>query len=128
MLYLHDLNKNMKLPSFFHPSHSIAARLTWRVVGTLFLISMILSALVLAAIWIVGILIFGALYWSRMDVSEEKINTVFSAVEVALSNNVPELEESINNKDKEPPTPLTQTMSQGKDSWLPHMCTATAQV
>ena len=101
MLYLHDLNKNMKLPSFFHPSHSIAARLTWRVVGTLFLISMILSALVLAAIWIVGILIFGALYWSRMDVSEEKINTVFSAVEVALSNNVPELEESINNKDKE---------------------------
>ena len=85
----------------FCPSESFAVRLTWRIVGTLFLISLVLAALFLALIWTVGFLVLSAFYWSGMDLAGEKINNVFTAVEIAVSNNITEAEESINGQENE---------------------------
>ena len=85
----------MRLPDFFRPSHSIASRLTWRVVGALLFISVTLAVIFFVLLWTVGLLVLSAFFWTRMDVSEEKINNVFTAVEIALSNNVPEVHENI---------------------------------
>ncbi len=91
----------MRLPKIFRPSESFAVRLTWRIVGTLFLISLVLAALFLALIWTVGFLVLSAFYWSGMDLAGEKINNVFTAVEIAVSNNITEAEESINGQEYE---------------------------
>lgn len=91
----------MRLPKMFCPSESFAVRLTWRIVGTLFLISLVLAALFLALIWTVGFLVLSAFYWSGMDLAGEKINNVFTAVEIAVSNNITEAEESINGQENE---------------------------
>lgn len=88
----------MKIPTFFSPSSSIAVRLTWRVVGTLFLILLIITAVFLALMWFVGIFIISNLYWLKMDATAEKINNLFTSVEVVLKNNVPEVENSINKE------------------------------
>ena len=87
----------MKLPRFFRFSQTMAFRLTWRVLGIMILILSLISALIFGLIWLVGAVGFSALYQTSMDVSNEKINNIFSAVEVALSNNVTEVEETMGN-------------------------------
>ena len=91
----------MELPRLFRPSQSFAVRLTWRIVGRLFLISLVLAALFLAFIWTIGFVVLSAFYWSGMDLAGEKINNVFTAVEIAVSNNITEAEESINGQENE---------------------------
>ena len=91
----------MELPRLFRPSQSFAVRLTWRIVGRLFLISLVLAALFLAVIWTIGFVVLSAFYWSGMDLAGEKINNVFTAVEIAVSNNITEAEESINGQENE---------------------------
>ena len=90
----------MKLPRFFRFSQTMAFRLTWRVLGIMILILSLISALIFGLIWLVGAVGFSALYQTSMDVSNEKINNIFSAVEVALSNNVTEVEETMGNDKK----------------------------
>lgn len=91
----------MKLPKIFNRKHSIANRLTWRVVGWTTVIMTVILALVFGFIWLVGVIGLGGYYSLYMEVYDEKINNVFSAVEVALSNNVPEVEENINRENRE---------------------------
>ena len=90
----------MKLPGFFRFSQTMAFRLTWRVLGIMILILSLISALIFGLIWLVGAVGFSALYQTSMDVSNEKINNIFSAVEVAMSNNVTEVEETMGNDKK----------------------------
>ena len=90
----------MKLPKIFNRNHTIAGRLTWRVVGWMTVIMTAILVLVFGFIWAVGVVGVSGYYKMFMEVYDEKINNVFSAVEVAMSNNVPEVEENIDNDDR----------------------------
>ena len=87
----------MKLPKIFHRKHTIAGRLTWRVVGTMTIVMTLFLALVCVILWGLGFAIVMNSYKKSMEVCNEKINNVFSTVEVAVSNNKPEVEENIDN-------------------------------
>ncbi len=91
----------MRIPDFLRPSRSIATRLTIRVVGTLFLLSLVLSVVFMGILWTVGIFLFSILYWTGLDVTTEKINNTFTEVEIAVSNNITEAEDCINGKHNE---------------------------
>ena len=87
--------RHMRLPRIFKRKHSIANRLTWRVVGVMILVWTILLAFIFAIIGLVGMVFLLIVNRSGMQVSHEQINNVFSNVEVALTNNVPEVEDNI---------------------------------
>ena len=72
---------------------SIAHRLTWRVVLSMTIVFTFILLFVFLIIWAVGL--GGLMYYNQsvMDTCNERINNVFSNVEVAISNNVPEVEE-----------------------------------
>ena len=96
----------MKIPKFIRFPHfrgprTIASRLTWRVVITLLIIYLILSVLFFLILFFVGFVTLSALFYTRMSVTEEKVNNIFTAVEIATSNNIPEAEESIESNSKE---------------------------
>jgi sigma-B regulation protein RsbU (phosphoserine phosphatase) len=52
-------------------------------------------ALLFTILWLLGAYIFGAYVHTAMKVSNEKMNNVFSTVEVAVSNNTPEVEDNL---------------------------------
>ena len=81
----------MKLPKLFHCKQTIANRLTWRVVGWMTVIMTVIMTMMLAVFWLVGIIGVSGYYRLYMEVYDEKINNEFHAVEVAMSNNVPEV-------------------------------------
>ena len=85
----------MKLSKIFHRKHTIASRLTWRVVGTMTIVIALFLALLFTILWLLGAYIFGAYVHTAMKVSNEKMNNVFSTVEVAVSNNTPEVEDNL---------------------------------
>ncbi|MBR6981375.1 MAG: SpoIIE family protein phosphatase [Prevotella sp.] len=85
----------MKLPRIFRWRSSIAIRLTWRVVGTMLLIFTLVSSLVVIMVWAIGMALLSGLFWTAMNVSNEKINSAFSVVETAVSNNSTEVLENI---------------------------------
>ncbi len=85
----------MKLPRIFRWKSSIAVRLTWRVVGTMLLIFTLVSSLVVIMVWGIGMALLSGLFWTAMNVSNEKINNAFTVVETAVSNNTSEALESI---------------------------------
>ncbi|MBR2192480.1 MAG: SpoIIE family protein phosphatase [Bacteroidaceae bacterium] len=96
----------MKIPKFirfprFRGPRTIASRLTWRIVITLLIIFLILSILFFFILLFVGFVTLSALFYTRMSVTEEKVNNIFTAVEIATSNNIPEAEESIESNSKE---------------------------
>ncbi len=91
----------MKLPDFLCPSRSIAVRLTWRVVGTLLIITLILSGLFFLILSIGGLVVLSALYIANMSAMEMKMDNVFTAVEVAVSNRIPEIEKNIDSGGQE---------------------------
>ena len=91
----------MKLPKIFNTKQSIANRLTWRVVGWTTVIMTAILALVFGFTWVVGVFGLSGYYHMFTEVCDEKINNVFSAVEVAMSNNVPEVEENIDREHHE---------------------------
>ena len=88
----------MRLPRLFKRTHTIANRLTWRVVVTMTLVFTVISAFIFGIIWIAGSFILSAFYRATMEISNERINNVFSNVEVAVTNNVTEVEENIFNE------------------------------
>ena len=91
----------MKLFRYFSVSHSIANRLTWRVIGTMVIVLTLLLSLVFLIMWFLGVAFLSFVYISSMEVSSEKIFNVFTSVEVAVKNNVPEVEESINDRKRQ---------------------------
>ena len=91
----------MKIPRIFKRSHSIANRLTWRVVGASTLVFTLISFFFFIILWLAGSVLMSALYYAQVNVSNEKINNIFSNVEVALTNNVPEVKENINNTQRQ---------------------------
>lgn len=91
----------MKLPKMFRREHTIAGRLTWRVVGWMTVIMTVILALIFGVMWVIGVVGLSGYYKLYMEVYDEKINNVFSAVEVAISNNRPEVEENIDREGRE---------------------------
>ena len=91
----------MKLSKMIHSKHTIAKKLTWRVVGWTTVIMTAILALVFGFIWLVGVVALSGYYHMFIEVCDERIGNVFSTVEVALSNNVPEVEENINREHHE---------------------------
>ena len=91
----------MKLPNILHNKHTIAGRLTWRVVGWITIVMSVILAMVFGFIWAVGVAGMSSYYELYMELYDEKINNVFTTVEIALSNNVPEVEENIDKKNRE---------------------------
>ena len=91
----------MKLPKIFQREHTIANRLTWRVVGTMTIVMTLFLALVCVILWFLFYVLLIFSTKESMNVYDERINNVFSVVEVAVSNNVPEVEENIYRDNRE---------------------------
>ena len=91
----------MKLAKIFHRERTIAERMTWRVVGTMTIVMTLFLALVCAILWCLFYVLLIFSTKESMNVYDERINNVFSVVEVAVSNNVPEVEENIYRENRE---------------------------
>ena len=83
-----------------HPLRSIAGRLTLRIMVTSLTIFAIVAAVIYAIVFVIGLAMTVTNYQSVMEFSNERINNVFTSVEVAIANNIPEVEESLSNPDK----------------------------
>ena len=88
----------MKLPKIFHRKHTIAGRLTLRVVSTMTMVMTLILVLIFAFLWLLGAVLMTDYHKASTKVFNEKINNIFSTVEVAVSNNMPEVEENINDE------------------------------
>ena len=88
----------MKLPKIFRRKHSMAGRLTFRVVLTMTLVFTLILGLLFFLMWILGAVGVIAYNQSIMETSNQKINNIFSIIEVAVSNNIPEVELNIGNE------------------------------
>ena len=75
--------------------HSIATRLTWRVVLSMTIVYTIILLFVFFLIWAVGAGALMIYNQNVMDASNERISHIFDNVEVAMTNNVPEVEQFI---------------------------------
>ena len=89
----------MKLPSIFRPKHSIAGRLTLRVTVTILLVFAVISAVIAAVVWFVGIYMGVLYYEGALKTSNERITNVFTSVETAIINNVPDVERNLQHPD-----------------------------
>ncbi len=85
----------MKLTKIFHRKHTIAGRLTWRVVGTMTVVMTLIVVLIFSFLWLIGAVLLTDYQMASTRIFNEKINNVFSTVEVAVSNNMPEVVENI---------------------------------
>ena len=95
----------MKIPNILKSKHTIARRLTRRVLLSVTLVIVLLFFFLFGVLWLIGGAMLTTVYGTAMQVTNEKINTVFSNVEVAVNNNVPEV---IENLDKERSTYFAQ--------------------
>ena len=91
----------MTLPKIFHRKHTIAGRLTWRVVGTMTIVMTLILVLIFTFLWLLGAVLVTDYHKASTKVFNEKINNIFSTVEVAVSNNTPEVVENINNDSRQ---------------------------
>ena len=87
----------MKLPNIFKRKGSIARRLTWRVILTVTLVFVIISASIFGVVWFIGSTALLAYTTKGMDVTNEKISNVFTNIEVAVNNNKAVVEENFGN-------------------------------
>ena len=90
----------MKLPNIFKRKGSIARRLTWRVILTVTLVFVIISASIFGVVWFVGSTTLLAYTTKGMDVTNEKISNVFTNIEVAVNNNKAVVEDNFGNSAK----------------------------
>jgi len=79
--------------------HSIASRLTWRVVLSMTIVYTIILLFVFFLIWVVGAGALMIYNQNVMDASNERISHIFDNVEVALTNNIPEVEQFIGKEE-----------------------------
>ncbi len=90
----------MKLSNILHPSRTIAGRLSLRVILTTFLVFATISLLIFGFAWIVIFALMGETYQCMLTTSNERANSVLTAVEVAIANRADEVEIDLNNPDK----------------------------
>ena len=66
----------MKLLKIFHRKHTIAGRLTWRVVGTMTVVMTFILVLIFTFLWLLGAVILTENHKASTRVFNEKINNV----------------------------------------------------
>ena len=90
----------MKLPNILRPRHSIAGRLTLRVLLTIFAVFAAISALLFGIAWLVVTVLATENYQSILNLSNEKADKAFTSVEVAIANTIPEVESTLDHPDR----------------------------
>ena len=88
------MKTNKKTPGSF------ASRLTWRIIGAICLINVIVIACVLLFVMAGATMQSGDRYQQIIDFTDEKLETVLTAVEVSAVNNINEVEDNIDHPDK----------------------------
>jgi len=89
----------MGLLNIFRPSRSIVSRLTWRITVATVISLILILGLIFFIIYIVGATLLGIMFGAAMEVTNEKMNTVFTNVEAVVRNNVPEAKKNIYQDD-----------------------------
>ena len=89
----------MKIPKEFSPQHSFAARLTLWVVLTTMVIFIILTIIVTNISTSAMMEMSTQDSQSRMELANEKVNSTFMGVEIAIDNVIPEVESTLNSPD-----------------------------
>ena len=89
----------MGLLNIFRPSRSIVSRLTWRITVATIISLILILGLIFFIIYVVGAALMGITFGTAMEVTNEKMNTVFSNVEAVVRNNVPEAKKNIYQDD-----------------------------
>ena len=89
----------MKIPKEFSPQHSFAARLTLWVVLTTMVIFIILTVIVTDISTSAMMEMSTQDSQSRMELANEKVNSTFMGVEIAIDNVIPEVESTLNSPD-----------------------------
>ena len=89
----------MGLLNIFRPSRSIVSRLTWRITVATIISLILILGLIFFIIYVVGAALMGITFGAAMEVTNEKMNTVFSNVEAVVRNNVPEAKKNIYQDD-----------------------------
>ena len=90
----------MKLPDFFSPSRSLYTRLTLWVMLTVVVVFIIVTLIVTFLSSAAVLLGTQDNARSRMEIANQHINNVLVAVEVAVANTIPEVENSLSNPDE----------------------------
>ena len=90
----------MKLPDFFSPSRSLYTRLTLWVMLTVVVVFIIVTLIVTFLSSAAVLLGTQDNARSRMEIANQHINSVLVAVEVAVANTIPEVENSLSNPDE----------------------------
>ena len=89
----------MKYIEFFKPFHTLYARITMLIMLTVLVVFVIITYLV-TYFGAKGVLLGSTENAkSRMEITNQRINTVMQAVEVAVYNTIPEVEMSLKNPD-----------------------------
>ena len=70
----------MKLTKIFHRKHTIAGRLTWRVVGTMTVVMTLIVVLIFAFLWLIGAVLLTDYQMASTRIFNEKINNVFFGI------------------------------------------------
>ena len=89
----------MGLLNIFRPSRSIVSRLTWRITVATIISLILILGLIFVIIYVIGAALLGITFGTAMEVTNEKMNTVFSNVEAVVRNNVPEAKKNIYQDD-----------------------------
>ena len=71
----------MGLLNIFRPSRSIVSRLTWRITVATIISLILILGLIFVIIYVIGAALLGITFGTAMEVTNEKMNTVFSNVE-----------------------------------------------
>ena len=74
----------MGLLNIFRPSRSIVSRLTWRITVATIMALILILGLIFVLIYILGVAATGLIFGTAMEVTNEKMNTVFSNVEAVV--------------------------------------------
>ena len=90
----------MKIPKKYSPQHSFSARLTLWVVLTTMAIFIILTIIITNISTSAMMEMSTQASQSRMEIANEKVNSTFMGVEIAIDNIIPEVETVLNTPDQ----------------------------
>jgi hypothetical protein len=90
----------MKIPKKYSPQHSFSARLTLWVVLTTMAIFIILTIIITNISTSAMMEMSTQSSQSRMELANEKVNSTFMGVEIAIDNVIPEIESVLDTPDK----------------------------
>ncbi len=90
----------MEMFEKFKSSKSIASRLTARISATIFLVMTITSVIMFGLLWLSTVVLFNFMYRSSLNISQEQMDNTFNTIEVAVTNNIAEVEHNLNDPQK----------------------------